>query len=90
MQMHPIKYKMVGQRVTGFKDINGKLFFAEMNRIAREKGAGWVSYMWPKPGEKDPSLKVSYVKLCKVDGVEMVVGCGVYGIPEDEVKKLTQ
>jgi cytochrome c len=90
MQMHPIKYKMNGQRITGMKDINGKLFFAEMNRIAKEKGSGWVSYMWPKPGEKDPSLKVSYVKLCKVDGVEMVVGCGVYGFSEDEVKKLTQ
>jgi hypothetical protein len=90
MQMHPVKYKMEGKRLIGLKDINGKLFFTEMNKIAREKGSGWVDYMWPKPGEKDPSKKVSYVKLCKIDGVEMVVGCGVYDLSEEVVKKLVE
>ncbi len=90
MLMHPMKYKMEGNRLIGLKDTNGKLFFAEMNKVAREKGEGWVSYMWPKPGEKDSSEKVSFVKLCKMKGdVEVVIGCGVYDMPADEVKKLT-
>jgi hypothetical protein len=90
MQMHPVKYKMEGKRLIGLKDVNGKLFFTEMNKVAREKSAGWVDYMWPKPGEKDPSKKVSFVKLVKIDGVEMVAGCGVYDLPDDVVKKLVE
>jgi methyl-accepting chemotaxis protein len=89
MRMHPIKYKMEGHPLIDLKDANGKRFFAEMNKLAKEKGAGWVDYMWPKPEEKEPSLKVSYVKLVKVDGEEMVVGCGVYDITPEEVAKLT-
>jgi cytochrome c len=87
--MHPVKYKLEGKSTMAIKDANGKLFFAEMNKIAKEKGAGWLEYMWPKPGEKTPSKKISYVKLCKIDGVDMVVGCGAYGFSDEEIKKLT-
>ena len=72
--MHAIKYKMEGKRLLGLKDANGKLFYSEFNRVAREKKAGWVDYVWPKPGQKEPSKKVAYVKACKIDGVDMVVG----------------
>lgn len=88
MRLHPIKYKLNGKNIQGLKDTSGKLFFGEMNKVAREKGAGWVCYMWPKPGQKDPSKKVSYVKLCKVGEDELVVGCGVYDLPEEDVEKL--
>lgn len=90
MRMHPIKPKMEGQRFIGLKDSAGKLLFADMNKVAKEKGSGWVDYMWPKPGEKQPSRKVSYVKLCKVDGEDLVLGCGVYDLPEAEVDKLVK
>ena len=91
MKMHPIKYKMEGKALIGLKDKKGKLFFAEMNKLVREKGKGWVDYMWPKPGEKTPSQKVSYVKLCKIKGgEEIVIGCGVYDLPAEEVKKLLE
>jgi cytochrome c len=90
MRMHPMKYKMNGQSIVDFKDPNQKRFFVDMNKVAKEKGAGWVDYMWPKPGEKEPSQKVSYVKLVTVEGEEFVVGSGVYDLPEAEVKKLLQ
>ena len=91
MKMHPIKYKMEGKALIGLKDKKGKLFFAEMNKLVREKGAGWVDYMWPKPGEKEPSQKVSYVKLCKMKGgTEIVIGCGVYDLPKEDVDKLLE
>ncbi len=88
MRMHPIKYKMDGQLLTDMKDTNGKRFFIEMNKIAKEKGSGWVDYMWPKPGEKGTSRKVSFVKLCNVQGEDFIVGCGVYDLPEADVQKL--
>jgi len=43
--------------------------------------------MWPKPGEKERSLKVSYVHKTKCDGEEIVVGCGVYDMTMEEVRK---
>jgi cytochrome c len=90
MLMHPIKYKMEGQNMIDLKDANGKLFFTAMNNVAKAKGAGWVDYMWPKPGEKTSSLKVSYVKLVKVEGVDMVVVCGIWDVPPEEVAKLVK
>jgi methyl-accepting chemotaxis protein len=47
------------------KDITGKYFSAEMVKIAREKGGGFVDYYYPKPGitdMKDVSPKTSYAK----------------------------
>jgi|WetSurMetagenome_2_1015567.scaffolds.fasta_scaffold221840_2 cytochrome c len=89
MKMHPIKWKMNGKDYIGLKDVNGKRFFAEMNDCARAKGTCWVDYMWPKPGEKESSRKISYVKLVKApDGQELVLGCGIYEMSEAEMNKL--
>ena len=49
---HPIKPALIGKKLAGMKDINGKMFFAEFAKVAKSPGEGWVSYMWPKPGEK--------------------------------------
>lgn len=86
MLMHPVKPKMVGKEYVGLKDKNGKAFFVEMNNIAAT-GGGWVDYFWPKPGEKEPSLKVSYVKPAKVGTRTLVVGCGVYDLTLEQVKQ---
>jgi signal transduction histidine kinase len=83
-------YKMEGKSCIDFKDANGKLFFTAMNDVAKSRGSGWVDYMWPKPGEKQASLKVSYVKLVKVEGEDLVVGCGIYGVSPEEVQKLVK
>jgi signal transduction histidine kinase len=78
MLMHPIKPGMEGQDLIGLKDSNGKRFFVDMITIAKEKGSGWVDYLWPKPGSSERSTKVSYVKKTTCNGLELVVGCGVY------------
>lgn len=90
MRMHPIKYKLNGKQLLTFKDKKGKLFFAEMNRVAKESGSGWVDYMWPKPGEKAPSLKVSFVKACEVGDDIFVLGSGVYGITKEEIENASK
>ena len=86
--MHPIKADLEGKGQLDWKDSHGKLIFVEFNKMAQGKGAGWVDYWWPKPGEKNPSHKVSYVKLCKIDGEDMVVGSGIYDLPDAEIDKL--
>lgn len=89
MRMHPAIPQMENMDLLNVKDAQGKRLFVEFNKMAKEKGAGWVDYWWPKPGATEPSRKLSYVKLCKVKGgVDMVVGCGVYDLPDDQVDKL--
>lgn len=73
---HPIKPKLVGKMLTGMKDVNGKLFFAEFMNVAKAQGDGWVDYMWPKPGEKTPSAKSTYVY--RVPGASVVLLAGIY------------
>ncbi|HYA40363.1 MAG TPA: cache domain-containing protein [Syntrophobacteraceae bacterium] len=75
MVVHP-NPKLVGKSMKGNKDISGKMFNAEMLQIATTTGEGWVSYMWPKLGDKDPSPKTSFV--LRVPGENLFVGAGIY------------
>ena len=84
MRLEPAIPMMEGMKLIDVKDGHGKRPFFEMNQVAKEKGVGWVDYWWPKPGGQNPSHKVSYVKLCKVDGEDMVVGAGVYDLPDTQ------
>ena len=67
-----------GTKVTGQKDANGKLFHDAMIQMAETKGSGWVDYMFPKPGQTQPSQKWTYVKAVKIDGVPGLVASGFY------------
>jgi cytochrome c len=88
MRLHPSIPQMEGMGLIDSKDNHGKRLFVEFIKMAKEKKAGWVDYWWPKPGDPNPSRKISYVKLCKVDGEDMVVGSGVYDLPDEEIDKL--
>jgi len=87
MVMHPIKPSLDGKSLLDMRDSNGTYFFLAMNELAEEKGAGWVPYTWPKPGEKESSPKVSYVVLVEHGGNEYVVGCGMYDATAEDIKK---
>ncbi|MFD2247523.1 cache domain-containing protein [Pontibacter ruber] len=61
------------------KDAEGKYLVREILKTATTKGAGWVDYMWPKPGESIPTQKSAFVHLANMpNGKQVVVGCGVY------------
>ena len=62
---HPYLHRAIGADLTNFKGSQGKEVTKEYMRIAKEEGSGWVDYWFPKPGEKEPSLKTTYV--LKVD-----------------------
>ena len=76
MVMHPFEPELDGKALGGFKDPNGKALFVEMARTCKDKGEGFVDYMWPKPGEILPVPKLSYVKVFKPWG--WVIGSGIY------------
>lgn len=67
-----------GTQVTGQRDANGKLFHDAIIQTAETKGSGWVDYMFPKPGQTQPSQKWAYVKAVKIDGVPGLVASGFY------------
>jgi signal transduction histidine kinase len=67
-----------GRNIMGLQDSNGKFIEKEIIRVAQEQGAGWVDYLWPKPGSTVPSKKHTYVEKVMVNGEPLVVGCGVY------------
>ena len=76
MVMHPIKPALEGNDLRTFKDGNGKAFFVDMARLVKSQGDGFVDYVWPLPGETEPTDKISYVKEFKPWG--WTVGSGIY------------
>jgi cytochrome c len=67
-----------GSNVSGQKDANGKVFHDAMIRTAETKGSGWVDYMFPKPGQAQPSQKWAFVKAVNIDGVPGLIASGFY------------
>ena len=76
MLMHPIRPELNGKDLSGNKDPNGKQLFVEFVKTVQASGAGFVPYLWPKPGSEKPVAKVSYVKGFAPWG--WVIGSGVY------------
>ena len=86
--MH-IKSHLIGKVLVALKDDTGKRFFADFTKMAKSSqttkdgktcynGSGWVSYRWPKPGEKSFSPKVTFIKGCMMGDKNVYVGAGLY------------
>ena len=77
MLLHPLRPSLEG-KPADLKDSTGKHFVREMVALAREKGGGYVDYLWPRSGvATDPAQpKITYVKLFPAWG--WVIGTGVY------------
>jgi methyl-accepting chemotaxis protein len=76
MQMHPTSPGLEGTNVLGMEDAAGKKLFAEMVEVARTAGTGFVSYLWRKPGTKEPQPKLTYVMRCP--DWPWLIGAGIY------------
>jgi methyl-accepting chemotaxis protein len=74
--MHPIKPELDGKDLSQAKDTTGKFLFAEFSNTVKASGAGFVFYMWPKPGSTVDVQKASYVKGFAPWG--WIVGSGIY------------
>lgn len=84
----PIKYKLVGKSLADTRDQNGKQFMVDIMNVAKEKGEGWVDYVWPKPGEKTPSYKVGFIKQAKHGDKTYVINIGTYDLTAEQGAKL--
>ncbi len=71
----PVSPSLYGKDRYDFKDKRGLLVVQEMIK-AVQNGGGYVTYWYPKPGEKEASPKLSYVK--PIDGTNLFIGTGVY------------
>jgi len=76
MLMHPIKPALDGQSLASIKDADGKALFVAMVEIVNQQGAGFVDYMWARPGADSAVDKVSFVKG-QADW-QWIIGSGVY------------
>jgi signal transduction histidine kinase len=76
--VNPAFPNLEGRNIYDLTDASGKHLVKEYINLAQEKGSGWVTYKWPKPGENEPSIKATYVKLVKVNGSKYIVGSGMY------------
>ncbi|ABB30326.1 integral membrane sensor hybrid histidine kinase [Geobacter metallireducens RCH3] len=87
MVMHPLQPELEGHYLTRLADARGKPLFLTMNNLVRREGKGEVDYLWPRPGEQEPSRKVSYVSL--FEPWQWVLGSGVYlDDVQDEISML--
>ena len=62
MIMHPYKTELDGTDLSEYKDPEGNRLFVEFVDVVRKQNAGFVHYLWPKPGVDKPVRKISYVK----------------------------
>ncbi|APX84464.1 hypothetical protein BV511_06890 [Methylorubrum extorquens] len=75
MIVHP-KAELIGKDLTTIADPTGKRLFVDVAQLAKGAQAGFVPYLWPKPGADQPVEKISYVKGFEPWG--WVIGSGVY------------
>ncbi len=80
--MNPARRDLEGQNLNGLKDSHGKLFFSEMMALTKQKGAGFTEYYWVKPGDKEPSLKISYSMGFPEWNLFILCGLHVYDVDE--------
>jgi signal transduction histidine kinase len=78
MLAHPVMPDLIGKNQLELRDKSPdkKLFVQDFIRVAKSPGAGWVDYVWPRPGYKAPAMKRSYIY--RVPGKDVFVGAGVY------------
>ncbi len=69
---------MVGTNILDLHDANGRHIVQEALEIVKKDGAGWMEYVWAKPGTKEIKKKQSYVKKVTLGGKVLAVGAGIY------------
>jgi len=64
----------IGRKLQDLYDLDGVAFGQEMMAVAREGEFKGVSYMWPKPGSREPTQKISFVTRV----ADQICGVGYY------------
>jgi signal transduction histidine kinase len=79
----PILKKNAGKNLINFTDPNGKKVIKELIDISKQKGGGYVQYVWNKPISNTLEAKISYAN--SFQPWQWMIGSGVY---LDEINKV--
>ena len=74
--LFPAEPASEGKSFVDLQDPNGKFIVREFISTAQNKGKGFVSYQYPRPGQTEPSPKLSYVSY--FPEWKWTFGTGVY------------
>ncbi len=75
--MHPYRTDLNNQDVSEFQDAQGTKIFVAFSDLVKEKGEGYVSYVWQWMGDTDRmEPKESYIRLYEPWG--WIIGTGIY------------
>ncbi|MCW9027109.1 MAG: EAL domain-containing protein, partial [Thiovulaceae bacterium] len=76
MLLHPNK-ELIGRNMNDFMTIDGQYLFQNINKLLKETGHGYISYIWNRPENINvEDEKTSYVHL--IEDWNMVIGSGFY------------
>ncbi len=78
MLVNPASPELEGTSVLEVEDESGVRPGQEMLKVLARTDEGWVSYLWPRPGDKRASRKEAFVRKVRAGGRELVVGAGIY------------
>ncbi len=78
MLVNPAFPRMEGERVGEVEDTGGRRPADEILALLAERDSGWVSYRWPRPGERRPARKEAYVRKIRLGDEDVVVAAGIY------------
>ncbi|HPP86245.1 MAG TPA: DUF294 nucleotidyltransferase-like domain-containing protein [bacterium] len=89
MIMHPYRQDLNTQKLSDFRDPQGKKIFLEFIKAVKFTGSGYVDYMWQWKDDPNKIVpKLSYVKEFKPWG--WIIGTGIYiEDVKEEIKKMT-
>ena len=59
---HPFRPDLMGKDVSTVKDPDGNAVFVRFVDTVRKDGSGYLSYLWPKPGQEQPVFSVPVLK----------------------------
>ena len=83
MIMYPFRADLDGKDISDFKDPNNKHLFVEFAKVCKDKGEGFVDYMWQWKDDKTKIVpKLSFVKAFAPWG--WIIGTGIYVNDEGE------
>jgi methyl-accepting chemotaxis protein len=57
----PFRPELNGTDVSGIKDLDGNAVFVRFVETVQRDGSGFLSYLWPKPGQDRTVEKVPFV-----------------------------
>ena len=68
----------IGRNVIDFKDYTSSLTIQEMLKKLKKENVVRITYMWPAPGQDNPSKKIIYARKVLSGGDTVVVGSSLF------------